>query len=232
MFKAVIFDIGQTLIEYQNPLNWSKLYRPAFERIADKYGYHFTEQQYQHAGSVLTRYNTRIHPREEEVSSDRIFTEILSGMDVPLKELKQVKECFYSYFRQDCAPFPEAEEVLKTLSDNGIVLGTLSDVAYGMDNEYALEDLSTLRKYISYPFTSNDAGYRKPCAKGLQMLSEIMQIAPSDIVFVGDEEKDMICGLRAGAYPVLINREGIRKEYGQRKEIRSLTELTKLFGVL
>lgn len=225
MFKAVIFDIGQTLIEYKNPLNWSKLYHPAFENIAHKCGYDFTEQQYEHAGSVLTKYNTRIHPREEEVSSTRIFTEILSGMDVPMEDMERVKECFYSYFRQDCAPFPEAEETLKTLSDNGIVLGTLSDVPYGMDNRYALEDLSVLKKYIDYPFTSNDADVRKPCAKGLQMLSETMQIALSDIVFVGDEEKDMICGIRAGAYPVLINREGIVKEYGQRREIRALMEL-------
>lgn len=225
MFKAVIFDIGHTLIKYRNPLNWSQLYRPAFEKIADRYGYHFTEQQYEHAGSVLTIYNTRIHPREEEVSSNRIFTEILSGMDVPMEDMERVKECFYSYFRQDAVPFPEAEEALKTLSDKGIVLGTLSDVPYGMDNVYALEDLSVLRKYIDYPFTSNDTGVRKPCAKGLQMLSETMRIALSDIVFVGDEEKDMICANRAGVYPVLINREGTLKEYGQRREIRSLLEL-------
>ena len=34
--KAVIFDIGQTLVYYPIPLNWSKLYRPAFESIAEK----------------------------------------------------------------------------------------------------------------------------------------------------------------------------------------------------
>ena len=34
MFKAVVFDIGQTLIEYNNPLNWSKLYRPALKEAA------------------------------------------------------------------------------------------------------------------------------------------------------------------------------------------------------
>ena len=36
MFKAVIFDIGHTLVEYKNPMNWSLLYRPAFEQIALK----------------------------------------------------------------------------------------------------------------------------------------------------------------------------------------------------
>lgn len=31
MFKAIVFDIGQTLVGYNKPLNWSALYRPALE---------------------------------------------------------------------------------------------------------------------------------------------------------------------------------------------------------
>lgn len=225
MLKAIVFDIGQTLIEYKMPFNWSKLYRPALETIANKYGYRFTESHYQHAGSVLAKYNTRINPRDYEVSSTQIFTEILNGMNVPMEDMEQVKVCFYSYFRQGASPFPEVEQTLKLLSAKGILLGTLSDVAYGMDNVYALEDIMSLRKYIKYPFTSNDVGYRKPCVEGLKMLSDKMNIALSDIVFVGDEKKDMLCGINAGVYPVLINREGVTKNYGQAKEISSLMEL-------
>ena len=44
MFKAIVFDIGQTLVEYKKPLNWSELYRPAFERISEKCGYTFSEK--------------------------------------------------------------------------------------------------------------------------------------------------------------------------------------------
>ena len=58
MFKAVVFDIGQTLVKYNTPMNWSKLYRPAFQYVADQCGYHFSEDQYLHVGSVLTKYNT------------------------------------------------------------------------------------------------------------------------------------------------------------------------------
>ncbi len=35
--KAIVFDIGQTLVHYPFPLNWSVLYRPAFESIAKEY---------------------------------------------------------------------------------------------------------------------------------------------------------------------------------------------------
>lgn len=231
MFQAAIFDIGQTLVEYKVPLNWSKLYKPAFENIADRYGYDLTEEHYQHVIHILTKYNTRIHPRNYEVSSSQIFTEILNGMEIPMEDMEQVKTCFYSFFRQNAAPFEEAEQTLKLLSAKGIKLGTLSDVAYGMDNIYALADISSLKKYIDFPFTSNDSGYRKPHAEGLKMLSQKMHLPLSDIIFVGDEEKDIICGKNAGAYSVLINRDETTKNYGQDMEIHSLLELLDIFNL-
>ncbi len=230
MFQAVVFDIGQTLVDYRIPMNWSKLYRPAFEQIAKKYCYSFTEAHYRAAADILSKYNTRIHPREYEVSSDSIFTEIVQGMQIPPEDTGRVKESFYTYFRQDCTLFPDAEPTVKVLSENGIRTGTLSDVAYGMDNRFALEDIAPILRYIEYPFTSNDAGYRKPSPKGLQILSEKMQIEPSGIVFVGDEEKDMLCAKNAGVYAVLVNRNGDDKRYGQDRTISNLTELLPLFG--
>ena len=56
--KAIVFDIGQTLTYYPVPLNWSKLYRPAFGSVAEKLGIQFTEEEYTHFGEVLTKYNT------------------------------------------------------------------------------------------------------------------------------------------------------------------------------
>ena len=231
MFKAVVFDIGQTLVNYKNPMNWSKLYRPAFQYIADECGYHFSEAQYQHAGKVLSKYNTRINPREHEVSSAQIFREIIDGIGIPEEDIEQVKYHFFSFFRQDTSLFPEVEETLQALVDKGLMIATLSDVAYGMDNTYALEDIAEIKKYINYPFTSNDAGYRKPSTKGLEMLAEKMQIAISEMIFVGDEEKDIICANNAGAYSILINRDNAEKKYGQNKTIHSLTELLNIIGL-
>ena len=226
--KAVIFDIGQTLVHYKNPLNWSQLYRPAFQYVADQCGYHFSEDQYRHAGDVLTKYNTRINPRVQEVSSTQIFTEIADGAGLSEKDIEQVKHHFFSYFRQDVSLYPEVEAALKALVNKGIIIGTLSDVAYGMDNVYALEDIALIRKYIDYPLTSNDVGFRKPSTKGLEMLAEKMQIDISEMIFVGDEEKDMICANNAGAYSVLINRKNVMKNYGQKNEIHSLAELLSI----
>ena len=151
--KAVVFDIGQTLVHYPIPLNWSALYRPAFEHIEQKLGLNLSEEAYEHIGKTLAKYNARINPREKEVSSDLIFSEILEGTGIP-EELKEtVKKEFYDYFRCEAHVYPEAEEALAELAGRGIITATLSDVAYGMDNQYALEDIRPLLKYIRYPYT-------------------------------------------------------------------------------
>lgn len=223
--KAVIFDIGQTLVYYPVPLNWSALYRPAFERIAEKRRLNISENEYAHIGEVLAKYNTRINPREAEVSSDTIFTELLKGTSIPPEYLDVIKDDFYFFFRNDIKIYADAEETLQELKSGNILTGTLSDVAYGMDNSYALEDIKPLLKYIDLPFTSNDAGYRKPNGKGLEIISGKMNVLTSEMIFVGDEKKDMECARNAGAVSVLINRDSEEKDFGQDYVIRELKEL-------
>ena len=228
--KAVVFDIGQTLVHYPIPLNWSALYRPAFEHIEKKLGLSLSEEAYEHIGKTLAKYNARINPREKEVSSDLIFSEILEGTGIP-EELKEtVKKEFYDYFRCEAHVYPEAEEALAELAGRGIITATLSDVAYGMDNQYALEDIRPLLKYIRYPYTSNDTGWRKSSSKSLLTLAEKMGVQPREIAFIGDEIKDVQCAKNAGAVSVLINRTGETKDYGQDYEIKDLREVIGLIG--
>ncbi len=226
--KAIIFDIGQTLVEYPVPLNWSALYRPAFKSIEKNYGLHISEGEYMHIGEVLAKYNTRINPREKEVSSDIIFSEIISGTEIPQELTDAIKEDFYGYFRSDVRIYPEAEDVLAKIKSEQIITGTLSDVAYGMDNEFALSDIKPLLQYIDFPYTSNDTGYRKPSEKGLEMLADKMNISLLEMVFVGDEKKDMECAKNAGVVAVLINRTDEKREYGQDFEIKNLRELSTI----
>ena len=226
--KAVVFDIGQTLVYYPFPLNWAELYRPAFESIAEKRKLNITENEYAHIAKVLKKYNTRINPREIEVSSNTIFTEIIKGTSIPTEYLDLIKNDFYSFFRRDIRIYPDAEETLRRIKSKNILIGTFSDVAYGMDNSYALEDIKPLLKYIDMPFTSIDAGFRKPNGKGLKILADKMQVLTSQMIFVGDERKDTECAKNAGAVSVLINRDSEEKHFGQDYTVRELKELAAI----
>ena len=84
----------------------------------------FSESQYQLAHRILIKYNTRMNLWDYEVSFERIFNEILSAMDIPMKDIEQDKNHFYLYFRRDCTLFFEVEETLKNFSDKGMCLWT------------------------------------------------------------------------------------------------------------
>lgn len=228
--EAIVFDIGQTLAYYPIPLNWSALYHPAFERIAERFNLQLSETEYEHIGTTLPKYNTRINPREVEVSSDVVFGEIIAGTNIPVDLKDDIKNEFYLFFRNDVVVYDEVKDTLVKLKSMGIPTATLSDVAYGMDNKYALEDISEVISYIDFPYTSNDVGYRKPSNKGLLLLSEKMTVPVDKIAFVGDEKKDVECAKNAGAIAVLINRTDEKKNFGQDLTIRSLDGILNIIG--
>lgn len=66
--------------------------------------------------------------------------------------------------------------------------------------------------YFDYYMSSEVAGYRKPNSKGLQMISEKYSVPITELIFVGDEEKDRQTALNADCRFVQINRE---KKMGQ-----------------
>jgi len=230
MIQAVIFDIGSTLVHYKNPLNWQNLYKPALEFVSEKCALNLSEKNYQDAICILSEYNTRLVPRDEEVSATFIWNRIFTAWnkDKNSSYLQLCKNIFFSFFNNDCFIYDDVLPLLLYLREKNIKTGTLSDVAYGLENEYALKDIAPIFKYIDLPYTSNDVGFRKPNTKGLQMIAQKLSVDVGQIMFVGDEEKDIICANNAGAISVLIDRDEKRPEFGQKYRVSNLTELKKM----
>lgn len=225
MIKAVVFDIGHTLVHYKNPLNWKSLYEPALRNVSEQCNCQLNEKNYADAISILCEYNTRINPREIEVSADHIWGRILKAWNKESSDLLIYKEAFYSFFRNDCFVHADVLEFLTFLRVRNIKTATLSDVPYGLENKYALEDISSIIDYIDLPYTSNDIGYRKPNVKGLKMIAQELGVLVQEVMYIGDEEKDIICANNAGAVSVLIDREAKGLEYGQHYRVNNLNEL-------
>jgi putative hydrolase of the HAD superfamily len=67
--KAIGFDIGHTLVKYNNPLSWKSLYPDALRKVMYDCRIDETDNKMELAIRVLSKYNTRENPREYEVSS-------------------------------------------------------------------------------------------------------------------------------------------------------------------
>jgi putative hydrolase of the HAD superfamily len=222
MIKAIGFDIGHTLIKYDNPLNLSSLYRPALEHVISKCNIKYSDEKIETAVSILTKYNTRVNPREIEISSDVIFGEIFDSWFVDLTFLNKAKSSFFSFLQSSAAPFIEVEPVLSKLKSINIQIGVFTNVAYGMDNHFSLKDIDAISQYIDIALTSVDVGFRKPNSAGFKMLLTTFDIQPFEMLFVGDEEVDIIGANNLGIGSVLINRSSKELDYGQIYTINSL----------
>jgi len=226
--KAVGFDIGQTLINYNAPLNWKSLHPNALRNVMSACRFVEQDNKIDLAVEILSKYNTREHYREYEVSSDTIFKEIFDAWRQGYDKMAIAKEAFYGFFQAKAVCFDDTISTLAALSSKGILLGFTTDVAYGMDNTYALKDIAEISEYFDVGFTSNDIGYRKPNEQGFKMLLEALNIPPSQMMYIGDEEKDIVGSSGAGMVSVLINRSADVKDFGQKYTIKNLSEIMNL----
>ena len=226
--KAVSFDIGHTLVRYNNPLNWKSLYEPALRQVMERCRINLTDERMKAAVAILTKYNTRENPRENEVRSDSIFKEICDAWEQPDPQLDLAKEAFYGFFQTDAVCYDDVVETLRYLRSVGMKVGALTDVAYGMDNSFSLQDIASIRQYFDMVLTSIDVGFRKPNKTGFMMLLRAFGISPSQMIYVGDEAKDIVGANSLGIVSVLISRNGGCPNWGQKFTIQSLLDIYEL----
>ena len=176
----------------------------------------------------MSKYNTRENPREIEVTSDIIFNEILDGWQQPRDKLDITREAFYGFFQTDAVCYDDVVDVLCYLQSVEVKIGALTDVAYGMDNSFSLRDIASIHHYFDLVLTSVDVGYRKPNAAGFSMLLKAFDVLPSQMMYVGDEQKDIVGANALGIISVLVDRDNKSPAWGQTHTIHSLSDIGAL----
>lgn len=100
-----------------------------------------------------------------------------------------------------------------------------TDVAYGMDDKFSLKDIEKISDYIDLKLTSRNVGYRKPHGKAFKIMLEKFNCKPQEMIFVGDEKKDIQGAQNVGIQTVLINRNKEEKEFNQDYTVTNLLEI-------
>jgi putative hydrolase of the HAD superfamily len=227
--RAVAFYLGDTLVEYEGmPFSWEAHYPAALGHLATSLGISLRPEHVDRACAILRRYNTRLTPRETEVSFAAILDELLHAFDFPgpAAELP-CATAFFRIFRQRLRCFPETIETLTALKQRGLKIGVFTDVPYGMPRELVLEDVSTasVTEYFDVLLTSRDVGLRKPAPATLRHLARALSCEPREMMYVGNEQKDMVVARACGCEAVLIDRANHGKDWGQDRTISLLSEL-------
>lgn len=211
--------MGDTLLYYRDtPLSWVSLYPEALRCVAKACKVAPTAGQFDAAAEVLTRYNTRIVPRTNEVTAEEILSLVLQSWERDaVTDLPAAIEAFFTFFQQSMSAYPETVPVLTALRQQGIPTGILTDVPYGMPRAFVQRDLdgAGIAGFFDVLLTSVEVGVRKPETAGYLALASRLGIAPNEMLYVGNEPKDVIGASRAGAVGVFLDRNGNGGEHGQ-----------------
>jgi len=221
--KVIVFDLGGTLMHYvEMPHSWVDYYNQGFEAIIRRYNCNISKEVLGNSLRMLTDYNPRISKREIEYTAEDIFAQVLEHWNIGIP-IKSCIETFWSGLKLKAELYPDTMEGLLKLKEKGYFIAALTDLPNAMPDEIFKCDIAELMDHIDYYVSSATAGYRKPNCKGLQMISDKYKTPISNLIFVGDEEKDRITALNANCRFVHIQRTGTNGD-----SISNLYELLEL----
>lgn len=235
---AVLFDYGNTLVNYGTDLNWRALFEaglertyqhlssihpdsPARERIFRKLRWAFrralarswvTRRDF-HAGHVMARALERL------------------GVHLPGEQLNQLDGMLYSPAAELARIEPNLRETLLALRARSLKLGIISNtVVPGELLDEHLEQAGVLDLFTARIYTSQ-TGLRKPSRGIFELaLRELGGVPPAEAVFVGDMvHTDVRGALRTGMTAIIKRPDPVRRgRHRPHFHIRRLDELPQL----
>ena len=188
------------------PNSWVDYYQQGFEAVNEKYKLGVSQPDIIKSVEALKEFNPRVNYREEEYLPEFIFSKVLEHWDYKLP----VADCINSFFEGlnlETIIYPDTIPSLLKLKDMGYKVATLTDLPTAMPDKLFKKHISSLLQYFDLYISSQSCGFRKPNSKGLQQISEYYHVPMTELIFVGDEEKDRKTAVNAGCRFVLINRK-------------------------
>ncbi len=222
--KVIVFDLGKTLMQYVGmPHLWVDYYQQGFEAIIREYNCKVSDGDVKKSIQILTDFNPRVNYREVEFSALYIFSQTLKhwNLNIPIQKCVEI---FWSGLKLKAEIYSDTITVLKKLKEKGYVTATLTDLPNAMPDDFFKKDIYELLSFFDFYVSSEVAGYRKPNSKGLQMIADKFGVLISQLIFVGDEEKDRQTAQNAGCDFIQINRT--------EKNSQCIGNLYELLGLL
>jgi putative hydrolase of the HAD superfamily len=214
LLKGVGFDLGETLVEYEGvPLNWEREYPAALAAIASLWAGTPTAHEVEAGSAVLRCYNTRLNPRTHEVATATVFVGVLQAIGVSPEDapalLHPAVDAFFAVFQRRVRAFGDVAPALHLLHRHGVRVGVLTDVPYAMPRRLVLHDLTSagLDDLAASTLTSTEVGTRKPDPNGFAALAEREGCQCAEMLFVGNEQKDVVGAKAAGMQAALLWRD-------------------------
>jgi len=240
--KAILFDMGSTLIEFEN-YTWDVLRRLSAEK-----GYEFLKEKnlslpiFEEFSKVLydefVKARSGIEQNLKEMKFEKVIFDFFTKLNLSTSDgvYGSFLEVYYRPVTDQLTLIDGAEDVLKHFKEKDLKIGLVSNTIFS--EKYHLRELKRfgLYPYFDAHFFSSEVGVRKPHPKIFQLALKKLKVDPSGAVFVGDRLKEDVGGAQnLGMKGILKYHEG--RDYtvpvtpdAQVMELKDLPEVVfKLF---
>lgn len=198
--KAIFFDMGSTLLEFENH-SWEELDGrgiAATYKFLERGGIKLPaadvfEQSFR---QVFKDYWTSTNETLEEKPLVWILEQGLTRADVNLNGLNIVElgRVFYRPIQEQVTEYEDTPEVLRRLKEKKLTLAIVSNSIF--PRAYHLEELKNfgLTPFFESIVFSSDVGRRKPHPEIFHKVLNELALSPQEVLFVGDRMKEDVLG--------------------------------------
>jgi putative hydrolase of the HAD superfamily len=205
--RAVLFDLGNTLVSYYTSSEFPAVLRQCLEECASALGWTedaIRDDELFERAMALNPERPDYAVRPLEVRLGELFeaSRFIDQTSAPSLEAVFMTPIF-AMAKLD----PEAAAVLDRLRSLGIKTGIVSNTPWGSSAEMWREELARhgLLKRVDATVFCMDVGWRKPHRAPFDRALSLLSVAPSEALFVGDDHRWDVVGARnAGLRPVLL----------------------------
>lgn len=216
--KGVIFDLGSTLIEFENR-TWDEMTRDGQQLgyrnlLADDHKLPEYDQFARDMEEIKNDF--RVVARSSYIEWDirdafaRYFTQL--GLPDPAGQSRHFVELFYTIIRSEVSLCDNALSTLQELKRRGLKTGLMSNTIFPREEHEVDLKMFGLAPYLDFRMYSSDFGKRKPHPDIYQAGLERIGLPAEQVLFVGDRYTEDVWGpQQSGMRAALKFREG--REY-------------------
>jgi 2-haloalkanoic acid dehalogenase type II len=228
--KAVLFDLGNTLIKYDvgspNEIFRRVLASLGISRsIKDIENATFKAEQEAKHLNLLSSYG-KMELQKYWSKWDSLVLKHLNITDSE-KLAERVHSMWFDHV--DCTPYPEVEEVLSNLTQMGLKVGIIT-TAYEEEIDLVLDKAKLMKKTFDIIVGADTIKKVKPHADVFRYALKMLKVEAKETIFVGDSiDADYTGAQNAGLQAILLARRGNGQENGFRM-IKNLKEIVECVG--
>jgi FMN phosphatase YigB (HAD superfamily) len=213
--KAILFDMGSTLIEFENS-TWEELAKLSTEK-----GYEFLKEKnvslpiFEEFSEALygefAKARSEIEKNLKEIKFEKVIFDFFRKLNLSTSDgvYGSFLEVYYEPVTDQLTLVEGAKKVLKFFKDQNLKIGLISNTIF--PERFHLRELKRfgLYPYLDAHFFSSEVGLRKPHPRIFQLALEKLGVDPSEAVFVGDRLKEDVGGAQnVGMKGILKYQEG------------------------